>query len=173
MNKEIVLAFYSKPATDSKWYHKLGTDLIKLWTKSDYFHVETMINKKWLSADPVGITISPIRKFSKKYTYIKINVQTCREQDEFILDWLNSIDNEPYDWKAIFFRQFINVGKQKRNSWICSEIASKILQLYLVKPFVRIESSSMSPGDMYKALKDNPNAKEVTAKELNEQYKLV
>jgi len=172
MKKKLIFAFYTHIPKIYPLWDRIKLNIVQKWTKSDMYHVEVMFNEKWISANTTGIEVTPIRQFDPKYTYVEIEVDTCSEQNLRIHNWLDSIVGEPYDNDAIWYRQFINIGKQDENAWICSELANKILQMYLVKPFIRIESSTMNPKDIYNKLKSRPDVKETKADVLNKEYNL-
>jgi hypothetical protein len=172
MTKKILFAFYTHIPEDLSFFEKLKLKIVQFWTNSDIYHVEIMFNEKWISADPSGINLFDIRKFDKKYEYLEIEVDTCSEQNLRIHQWLKSIEGEKYDYEGIFFRQFLDIGLQDKSKWFCSEIANKILQMYLVKPFIRLESSTLSPKDIYSLLLKNKATKKIKAAELNEFYQL-
>ena len=152
MTKRLVFAFYyTIPSWYSPW-KKLQLKAIQKWTNSPFYHVEFKLDDMWVSADPVGITLKKHKKFSDQYKYLYIDVTTCAEHHVKIKEWIKSIEGEPYDMLAIYLRQFINLGKQDNRSWICSEISNKILQLYCIEPFIRIESSNQDPSEIYDML---------------------
>jgi len=163
--KQLVFVFYTKIPNKYNWFEKLQLKAIRWWTKSDVFHVEAVIDDKYIEATTHGVVVADLHKFSDKYKYISVDVETTEKHHKQIKDWLFSLEGEEYDWNAIWWRQFINIGSQKKNKWMCSEIANKVLQLYLVEPFVRTESSNISPGEIYNDLLNIGHIK--TAEELN------
>lgn len=163
--KELVFVFYTQIPEHFSWFEKLQVKAIQWWTKSDIFHVEAVIDDKYISAETHGVVLRDLHAFSDKYKYIALDVKGSLNHHEKIKKWVFSLAGADYDWNAIWWRHFINIGKQKKNEWICSEIVNKILQLYIVEPFVRIESTVISPGEIYDELLKIGKVK--TAKQLN------
>ena len=168
MKKEIIVAFYHKIPKEYPLIDTMKLKLIKLWTKSKYYHVEAIVDNKWIEATTNGLKINPLRKFDPDIDYMIVQQEVCPSQEKIIDDWILSLEGSPYDWKAIWYSQFINLGKQNKNAWMCSEITNKILQLFLVKPFIRFESSDINPGQIYRNLQIN--GKKITADELNKKF---
>lgn len=170
MKKKIILAFEDKINNKLPLIDKIKLRTIQVWTKSPYFHVEIIADNKWAAAYTSGLQVKDVHKFSNSYEYYSIEVDVCEEQEKRINEFLNSINGEPYDMTGLYWRQGFNIGRENKNAWFCSEIVNKILQLYLVKPFIRLESSTSSPGDIYNYIIKRSDLKKLTASELNKIY---
>ena len=129
-------------------------NLIKIWTNCKYFHVEIIIKDKWISSNSEsgGVTIKTLKPLKNNYDYFTLSVDGRKLKK--VMQFIENEKNSKYDWCGIFCTQFINLNKQNRNKWFCSEIVSEILKKFEVKEFKDIKPSEMSPADIFKMIKE-------------------
>lgn len=133
-------------------------NLISLWTNSKYYHVELIVDDKWISsnAEAGGITISPLRTLNFNWDYYDLGeILVTEEQYDNLMDFINSESNCKYDYMGIVFSQVLPFRYHSETKWFCSEIVSKLLQLLLVPEFNSIEPNRMSPADIAKIFNCN------------------
>lgn len=133
-------------------------NLISLWTNSKYYHVELIVDDKWISsnAEAGGITISPLRTLNFNWDYYDLGeILVTEEQYDNLMDFINSESNCKYDYMGIVFSQVLPFRYHSETKWFCSEIVSKLLQLLLVPEFNTIEPNRMSPADIAKIFNCN------------------
>ena len=133
---------------------------IAWWTKSPYYHVELILfNKYWISAswnEDVYIRyLGPLKESWDYVTLKPLKIET--HQAKGIIDYINSQNGSKYDKLGIFFSQIFKFNINSDKNWICSEIATFILELLGVKPFYTQNACKNSPGDMYKILEADIN----------------
>ncbi len=154
----VTLAF--KKESSGSLPDKIKNKLIKMWTSSEYFHVEIIIKDRWISSSPsVGAVYeNQLHERSTKYDYVDVNVngRKLRTVQKFIQSQIG----KKYDWPGIFFSQVINFDLDSRDKWFCSEIVAQILQIFgldLSRP-----ANEYSPGELYREVE-----KIITNKELD------
>lgn len=130
--------------------------LIKWWTKSDYYHVELIIDDMWISSlDYRGFRMSKLRPLNDLYDYHSMDVTVTDIQYSNLIDWLNSQVDKKYDWYGLVMSQVLKIGLDHTDKWICSEVVTKILQLMLVKEVYDLVPIMTSPGDLARVFKVN------------------
>ena len=152
---EIIVAFKKSVKDDTEWYWKLAAKLVKFGTKSEFFHVETAIDDKWISANTsYGIEIHELKPINKKhYDYYKIEVPDLTiDQKEKFWRYINKQVGSGYDWKGIYLTQFIKLDWESESKWFCSEIVTKILQLLYVEDFLDKKPNKLSPGAVFEII---------------------
>jgi len=135
---------------------KKGTGLqawfIRFWTWSRYSHVEIIIKDKWISANPKdGIDIHDLRPLQDDWMYIPIAVDESKYGDVF--DFLEQQKDHRYDWCGIFCSQFFGIRKENPDRWFCSELVTRVLQIFEVEDVIFREACTLSPGDLYNIFK--------------------
>ena len=155
VNLTIALKHKPKKGTNPLW--NLVIKGIQFRTNSKYYHSELIIDDKWLSAYPEkGIAMHDLRPTLNKdeWLYIPLGKHTVTEKQYLeIMEFINEVVGSRYDFMGIFFSQFIKVGIDNKHKWFCSEIVSKILQLFLVKEYVDKVPHDLAPGDLYRLSK--------------------
>lgn len=145
---KLIIAF-KHTADDPEWYWKLSAKLIKWKTKSKYFHVEMVIDNKWISShvDDDGIQIRDLKPlYDPSYDYYELHVSDLSpEREEIFWRFLNAQVGTGYDWKGILVSQLINLDWETRDKWFCSEIVTKILQMLYVEEFIMRKPNQLSP----------------------------
>jgi len=151
----IALKYRPKPKTNFFW--GLVIKGIQWRTNSKYFHSELIIDNEWLSAYPIkGIRLHPLRPTLKhdQWFFLDLGKHTVtEEQYKKIMDFIHDVVGSRYDFLGIFFSQLIKIGVDDKHQWFCSEIVSKILQLFLVKEYIDIVPNDLAPGDLYRLSK--------------------
>jgi len=129
------LAFYKDKGT---WVDKA----IRWWTKSEYSHVELVINNVWYSTSPRTQKVEARLIAPKKnhWDFIKVDVDF-----EAIKKLYNRTQNAKYDWTGIFLSQFLPLNIHDRKRWFCSEWCAEALKLE--------DSNKYSPEDLYKEMR--------------------
>jgi hypothetical protein len=126
--------------------------MIQYWTHSKYYHAEIIIDNTWISAEvDQGVILRKLRPaISDRWTIIDIPpIDITEDHYNKIYTFIYGVIGSKYDLKGIFLSQIIKIGADNPRRWFCSELASKILQLSLVKEYIDIEPSNMSPADMH------------------------
>ena len=157
-NKQVVevpitLAFkYSHKK--APWYGKI----ISWWTQSPYYHVEIILFEKyWISANPDDdVYIRNLAPLKDSWDYVTLQpLKVSREQLERVVKYINHQNGKPYDFLGILLSQVFNWSIANDRKWFCSEIAVKILNLLGCDLYFTQAPQNYSPGDMYRALKED------------------
>jgi hypothetical protein len=147
----VIVAFKHK--LSGSFMARMKQKLIKAWTRSNYYHVEIIIDNYWIQADnDIGVVRHKLRPFSKKYDYIEVAFSGSETQEEEVKCFVDSQIGAKYDWLGIYFSQIIKLGINKKDRWFCSELVSRVLQLCDIKPFLGVTNNEMAPGDVYNLL---------------------
>jgi uncharacterized protein YycO len=129
-----------------KGEHDINSKLIKFWTKSEYSHVEIIINNNSYDVD----TSCGVRKYIsiskdiESWDIISIDVDISEENFKKIERFIENQVGLKYDWRGIFLSQFINFGIDSDTKWFCSEFVTKILQLFLIEETLDIKPNKVS-----------------------------
>ena len=156
MKVNIKVAFKHKDNDDATILDKIVSKVICKWTDSEYFHCEIIIGDRWISALPEeGIYLRKLKpEISDKWDIIDFGeIEITDVQYLKIMDFVYKRIGNKYDSKGIFFSQILKVGMDDNNKWFCSELTSKILQLFLVEEYINKVPRDLSPGDIYKLSK--------------------
>jgi ribosomal protein S17E len=148
---KIVVAF-EKKLSDNK-ATRIKQSLIKKWTKSEYFHVEIIIDGYWYSADTKrGLIKRKLKPLKDSYDYLTVFPSTCQENKRLAAEFIDSQVGKKYDWAAIYLTQLLKIGIENKDRWFCSEIVAKVLQILQIREFVNTKPSLMSPQDVFYSL---------------------
>ena len=131
---DVTIAFKKKVTPDSSRFFKLSAKAISWWTKSEYYHCELIIDKKWISSHPNlgGVAIRDLKPLSENWDYYKLDLPELTEEQQMVLwTYIYKQLDTGYDWKGIFLSQFFKFGLNADSKWFCSEIVAKLLQLYI------------------------------------------
>lgn len=148
MEIDIKLAF-KKVNKDSSILNKC----ISKYTKSKYFHTEIVLGDKWISSDPnEGVYIKEIKSYNKdEWDFVIFENISISERDfNIIIDYIKKQDDKKYDFLGILLSQFIPFSFHNRNRYFCSELCTKILQLFLIEEVLDLIPNNTSPGDLAK-----------------------
>ncbi len=115
---------------------------IRLWTSSNYSHVELIYDNYWYSISPRLQTVSKrvIVPNSSNWEYIEVQID-----EEYLLNFYNNTKHCTYDWLGIILTQFIPIGIDSSKKWFCSEWCATALQLK--------KTHKLSPEDLYLLVK--------------------
>ena len=152
---KIIIA--QKHSSDGVWYNKILESIIKLWTRSKYYHSEIIIENKWITSDhKYGLyTKLLLYKIDKTFDYFLIEVpEISEEQQEIFWRFLKNNEGTGYDWKGIFLTQGFRLNIHSHDKWFCSEIVAKILQMLYKEEFLDVNPATVSPGKLDKLIKD-------------------
>ncbi len=148
---KITIAFKHK--LSDNFFERMKQKIILKWTKSIYFHVEMIIDNEWIEADnDKGLIKHKLRPLSTKYDYITIYVPECQINLKNAKKFIENQMGSKYDWTGIYLSQVFKLGIDKKDRWFCSEIVSKMLQIYGVENFHYIKPEDMSPESVFKML---------------------
>ena len=150
----LVIAF-KKGIDNLSLINRLAAKSVQWWTKSEFFHVEVIIDGIIVSSTPdTGLKISQGTRIQDNDWDI-LYYPTKSTTNKIILDFVREEEGTKYDWFGIFFAQFINRRREDPEKWFCSELNAKILQLAGHKNFQNIEPFACTPQDVYNLLKKN------------------
>ena len=147
----ITVAFKHK--VSDNFLTRMKQELIKKWTKSNYFHVEIVIGDNWIEADnDIGLVKHKLRPYSDKYDYIDIEIPDCAVNIDNVNSFIDSQMGAKYDWTGIYLSQVIKLGVDRKNRWFCSELVSRIMQMYGIEVFQYIKPENVSPQGVFELL---------------------
>lgn len=137
--------------------------LIGWYTKSPVYHVEVILEDKWISAYAGrGVYVNDLRPLKDTWEYIKLDeIMVTQRQDEIIEEWLQEQDGKGYDYLGILLAQLIPLRLHSRAKWFCSEITTKILQLLFIKETMNLSPYDVSPGDLHGLFKKDKKCKKL------------
>lgn len=139
MSDRVRIAFYKAPG-------ERYDQLIRLWTRSLYTHVELVLGEEGehlcYSSSPRegGIRCKAIDLKPDHWEILElpwVDADTVRAH-------FADVTGMPYDWKGIFLRQFLNVPVWSKERWFCSAICAHALGLP--------DATQYSPGELYSLL---------------------
>jgi hypothetical protein len=128
--------------------------LIKFWTKSQYSHVEILVEGFSYDAN----TELGLRKYKREsydlgqWDVISLDVEFSVENFGKIERFIKNQIGLKYDWRGIFFSQFVNMGIDSDTKWFCSEFVTKILQLFLIEETLDEKPNKISPEKLSELL---------------------
>lgn len=147
---KLTLAF-KKINKESTWMAKV----ISLWTRSQYHHVELIVNNKWISSDSdTGVVIKDLQPLKDNWEYIELpNINICREHYNKFNTYIYKVNGSGYDWKGIILSQTIPLSMNNSDKWFCSELVTKLLHILLIEESLDLEPNEVSPKDLYNTFK--------------------
>ena len=149
----VTLAFKSE---SKNFTSNLGAWLVKAWTRSDYYHVELIINDIWISSSPSsGVHSRPLEPLKDTYVYIDVEVDGRRLSR--VNKFIKEQEGKNYDWAGIVWAQVFKITRGEHQSkWFCSEIDAEILKRF-GKSEINKKSATYSPGDLYNLFHELPD----------------
>jgi hypothetical protein len=114
---------------------------IRIWTNSPYSHCEIVVNKDWYSSSPRdgGVRVKQIQDDGNSWDFIEVDVDR---------EWLYQVYREHkgkgYNFKGIFFSNFLGLSFHNKDKMTCSEFVAKMLGLENPQKY--------SPGNLYEKL---------------------
>ena len=123
------------------FYNGKGTfvdKMIRLWTKSDYSHVELVLGHKWYSTSPREgrVRMKEMIPNESSWDYLDVDVDVSKLDAMFA-----STENMKYDWLGIVFNEILPFKIHSKSRYYCSEWCSEVLGY---------DPAQMSPEDLYK-----------------------
>lgn len=149
----IKLAFQKKLGKNASLAEHIAAKGIQWYTKSEYFHVEVIIDNKWISSGPSygGVYIHDLEPLDE-YTYEYIEIDIDGRKSRNVMRFIERQIGTKYDWAGIVLSQFFHTNADDKNKWFCSELVAEILKLYGELP-EESKTNSYSPEDIYQAFK--------------------
>ena len=125
--------------------------IISWWTKSQYYHVEIIVDGNWITSDSdTGVVVRGLKPFKDDWDYITLpTISLCNKHYSFLNKYIDNLNGDEYDWKGIIFSQTIPLGLHNKDKWFCSELVTKLLQLMLVEEVIDIDPNLVAPRDLY------------------------
>ena len=151
----VILAFKKDIKPHWNFITKFMSKVVQYWTGSNYYHVELILEDKWISSNTKsGVhihSLKPLRDTSFDYFEFTVPEYTL-EQRKVLWDFLRRQTSTGYDWKGIFLSQGIALDIEKHDRWFCSEIVTRILQQLYVSNLMDVKPSRVSPARLYDIL---------------------
>lgn len=141
------LITYSKFSDSWKFTTKLVCRGIQIWTRSKYFHTEVVIDgKRITSHTEKGVSIYDYTDWDRVNQFADVkDIEIDKDKIQEALGFVQSQENKPYDWKGIFFSQFIPVDKHDKEKWFCNEISGDVLKIAGAKGIIK-DTNEYNPG---------------------------
>lgn len=128
----IKIAFYKGRGETFK--EKLVSGAIRLWTRSDYSHVEIIHQREeddhmtwtWFTSSPIdgGVVIRNMPNYNpESWDIFHIHTNGCMGG----FDYIQTQINKKYDWTGILLSHFFKLNRHDSKKWFCSEIVRKAL----------------------------------------------
>jgi hypothetical protein len=129
----MVLAFY-------KGNRGTFGSLIKWWTKSDYSHIELIIDGMWHTSSSIdgGVCERVISGESGNWDFVELSEQ---HDQELALSIFYEQNGKKYDWTGIVLTQIFPFSLHMKHRWFCSELVAEMLNI--------ADSYKYSPEDLY------------------------
>lgn len=138
----IKLVFYKAPGT-------IFSKIIRLWTKSDYSHVEMIMDDKWISSDAKfgGVRILPLHSLNHDdWDYVEVDVDGRAKKK--VLAFIEENKDAKYDWAGLFLGTVFDISAEDRTKFFCSEMMTLILQMFKEENAKNLIPAKTSPGDL-------------------------
>lgn len=147
MNKLVYIKIAFKRVTNTS---TIPAKLIGKFIKSKYYHTELIINDLWISSNnKEGVTIKERFETNEEWDYYEFPVMEILEKDyETILSYIRKQDDKSYDYLGIVLSQFIPFSIHNRQKYFCSEIVTRVLQLFLIEEVLDLVPNNTSPKDL-------------------------
>lgn len=139
--------------------------LISWWCNGPYYHVEFILEDKWISANPDdNIYIRKLRPLDHvKYDYIDLPSITVTEDTyNHIWGYIKDLTHTKYDMLGLIWNQVFGFNIYN-DRYFCSELIVDILKLLGYHEFYDYRASEFSPQDLYDIVTKHftgPNAKQ-------------
>ena len=122
------------------------------FTRSEYYHVEIVIEDTWVSIFPeTGFKLNKLKPLKDTWEYVKIeDVKLTREQYDIFKKYLMKQVGKKYDYLGIMFSQVLPLTIDSKNKWFCSEAVVKLAQMLYIEDTFDLIPESTSPGKLGK-----------------------
>lgn len=155
---EVILA-NKKVNTDCDKFSQISSDLIKWWTKGDYYHLEIIFCGKWISSTPeTGVRIRDYEPDSENYTYMIFTIPDSADV-ETVLKFLYQQEGKFYDWTGIYLSTFLKFNIHRIDRWFCREVCAVALNKLGISNFKKC--NIVHPNMLYKELLTNKYLKRI------------
>lgn len=147
MNQLVNIKIAFKKVTNTS---TIPAKLIGKFIKSKYYHTELIINDLWISSNSKeGVTIKENFQTNEEWEYYEFPVMEILEKDfQTIMAYIKKQDDKSYDYLGIVLSQFIPVSIHNRQKYFCSEIVTRVLQLFLIEEVLDLVPNNTSPKDL-------------------------
>ena len=128
------------------WFNKA----IRLWTRSNYTHVELIIDDTWYSSSHTdgGVRERVISGNSGNWDIYSIE----GDQPFALLMYELSLGCK-YDWPGIFFSQVLPLGRHAKSRYFCSELIGDMLGIE--------DPHTYAPHELFNLLNNQDLIKEI------------
>ena len=132
--------------------------LICWWCKCKYYHVELILENRYISVTPAGIHMKFLHELDhKRYDYLTLKSIHMTEDHYFnILDFIASYETTRYDYFGLFTNQVLGINIYNKEVF-CSEFVVQLLKLLGYKRFFPYNGSEFSPQDIYDIIQNGSN----------------
>lgn len=125
--------------------------LINWWCDSKYFHVELILEDKWISSTPKDdIYINDLRPLDhESYDYVALRtIQVDEQVHQDVWKFLRSIEGTKYDMFGLLHNQVIGANSYS-NKYFCSEVVVETLQYFGYGELFGHNGAEYSPQDIF------------------------
>lgn len=153
---KVILALKHTMGKDNSLMWRKASTLIKWWTKSQYYHVEMIVDNKWISSQTdSGVSVYDLLPLTDtNYDYYELEVpDQVKKKMALFWNFVYSQKDTGYDWKGIYLSQLLFLGNDSVNKWFCSEIVTRLLQILDCESVQTLRPNRVSPGQLYETLK--------------------
>ncbi len=165
-----ILAF-KKKIGKTPWYGKI----ISWWCKSPYYHVEIILDRKWISASPgEKVYVRDLRPLLKKeWDYVIMPPLTInKEMYENVKGYAYRQHGTKYDMFAILFSMVFPWGLNSGKQWFCSELVVEVLRLLGYSVLYDNQPCTVSPGKLFEIVNLLPEKEMLPSFSISLQVKL-
>jgi len=156
MTKIRLVSFHS---TKKNWsiFNKVAPALIKLWTRSKYYHTELLIgNLRISSFTKNGVKVDRVNllvydRFIKNIA-TTLDVQIDQSSVTSMIDFAGTQIGMQYDWKGIVFSQFLPLKIEDKDKRFCSEVVAAVLKKGGLSNIIVENPSEYDPGELERIL---------------------
>jgi hypothetical protein len=150
------IAFYKKRGTivdkTIRWWTR--PQKWKIFSRSKYSHTEIVFSDGIFfssSGRDGGVRFKEIEPSQTDWDFIEVPMKS--DDEEKVRQFCKLQNGKKYDWRAIFFSQFLELNRENSRRWFCSEICLRALQE--VGFFTDEKASEFSPQELYELLLEN------------------
>jgi len=120
------------------------------YTKSDFYHVELVVNDIWVSVFPeTGVKLNNLRPLKDTWVYVDLQERTLtKEQYVLFMSFLKNQESKKYDYLGILLAQVVPFKINHSNKWFCSELVTKLLQMLYVEETLELVPAAMAPSHL-------------------------
>jgi hypothetical protein len=146
INLVIASKRYSK--TDSR-FNTFMADVTKCITESPYYHTEVIFDGLWYSMNTDGMSAGALRPLEDNWDYQLVEVDDKFE--DIIRQWFEWTTDKEYDWMGAVRAQY-SWFPESKDKYFCTEFVGDLLQACDVRSICTIDTSKLTPGELYELL---------------------